>query len=546
MRSARGCLRVALLWIASPTIPVAPAAGPAEVTIRSAPYVPPATLSAQSNLVESAVTVHDRQGHPAGGFTAADFTLTDNGKPQTITAFSELRRSGAQAKAGGLPAAASPSSEAPQARYVALFFDDLHLAGSGLIRSREAARKLIAAGLPPGERMGVFTDSGTVTVDFTSDTSALLAGVGGIKTHADPADRGMTVCPVLTPLTAAIIVENFDPELFRAKVEEAIACDCQSHSRECVESEEGKVYTLAQSVWENSRHRSITALDVLKLLIAHLGKQNGNRVLLLVSGGFIDDTLMKPEKSAIIEAALRDRVAINSLSTEGILPGTSKLMLLNAMGEASTGTGGRLVENTNDLDTALRGLATPPEVSYLIGFQAADPDGKYHALKVALAGRTGFQVESRPGYLAALPAKAGAKPAAQQRIDRAFLSHDALDGLPASLRVSPKAQADGRYTLKVVVDIDARGIRFAKQGALHLQQLTFVTAIEDGQGNFLTGKQAVMDLRVGSATLAGMQASGIHAVSSFALPKGGYKVREVVRELVQDRLAALETAVDLR
>ncbi len=62
----------------------------------------------------------------------------------------------------------------------------------------------------------------------------------------------------------------------------------------------------------------------------------------------------------------------------------------------------------------------------------------------------------------------------------------------------------------------------------------------------MAGKQAVMDLRVKSATLASMQATGIHAVESFALPKGAYRVRAVVREMVQERLGALNSTFYLR
>jgi hypothetical protein len=55
-----------------------------------------------------------------------------------------------------------------------------------------------------------------------------------------------------------------------------------------------------------------------------------------------------------------------------------------------------------------------------------------------------------------------------------------------------------------------------------------------------------MDLPVTSLTLAGIQASGIHAVETFSLPKGVYAVREVVREMVRDRMAASDTPVELR
>ena len=113
------------------------------------------------------------------------------------------------------------------------------------------------------------------------------------------------------------------------------------------------------------------------------------------------------------------------------------------------------------------------------------------------------------------------------------------------MRITPLMK-NGGYQVSVAVDVDAKHIKFAPDGGISLQQLMFVTAILDGEGNFVTGKQAVMDLRVKPATLASMQTTGIHAVETFYLAKGTYLVREVVRELVQNQLAASTTPLNLQ
>ena len=509
-----------IAWLALALIPVARSADPPDVSIRSAAWKPPApTISAQASLVESGVTVYDARGNAIGGFKAGDFLLTDNRKPELITFFSEQRRS-----------AGTSSSGPAQPRNVALFFDDLHLTAAGLPIYRQAAEKLITPGLPPGERMGIFTDYGTVTVDFTTDTAALLAALPQIKSHRDPGERGMTVCPTLTTYSAFIIKEGIDEGEKRRAVYELMGCDHLTWD-EAV----GQVMDMANNVWENSRHYATNALDVLKIVVGHLEKQEGTRVLVMISGGYPDDDRMKPQIGGILDAATRARVVIDSLAVESQM-GFRQLVVTNTMTEAASSTGGRVIKNTNDLDGALSALATAPELSYLIGFQPGEPDGKYHTLKVALPNRAGLTIDARPGYFATLPA-----PTVQQRIDRTVLSRDVIRDVAAIVRVTPL-----RNTVKVTVDIDARHLRFAKQGELHLQQLTFVSAIEDAQGNFIAGKQAVMDLRVKPAKLASMQSGGLHIVESFSLPKGVYTLRQVVRELVQDRIAASNTAIELK
>ena len=440
------------LWLAFALIPVAHSADPGEVSIRSGAWSPrPPAISANSNLVESAVTVYDSQGRPTGGLKAADFVMSDNGKPQPITFFSELRNPVASTGSSSdtnLP----PASH--QTRSVALFFDDLHLSTEGLQRSKRAAENLIASGLQPGERMGIFTDSGTVTVDFTSDAATLLAALPRIKSHTDPADLVTTICPSLTPYTAFLIAQHLELQVRERAVAEVMSTRCDGVSHTIAE---GKVQDYAESLWENSRHRSTSALDVLKVVVAHLAKQNGSRILILLSEGFVDDDRMRSQKSAIFDDALRSRVVINSLATQGLSQeGLSyrQLILTNTMADAAAATGGWLIRNNNDLNGALNGLASTPEESYLVGFQAGDPDGKYHTLKLRLFGHNGYKVESRPGYFAAVPVR---KPdTVQQRIDNAVLSDISIQDVPASVRIVPTGQK-----FQVRVDIDAKRLKFA-------------------------------------------------------------------------------------
>jgi VWFA-related protein len=248
-------MRALPLSLAFILIPLAHSADPGEVTIRSGPYYPqPPAISAESNLVESAVTVYDPQGRSFAGLSAADFVISDNAKPQRVTFFSELRRPvvATASTSANSPATASTSQarSLPQpTRSVALFFDDLHLSAVRLEETVLAARKLIGNGLPAGERMGIFTDSGTVTLDLTNDTSALLAALPRIKSHSDLGDHGIATCPTLTPYTAFVIAERIDLQLRERAVEEVMSPRCDAVDRKTAE---GLVQDRAESVWENT------------------------------------------------------------------------------------------------------------------------------------------------------------------------------------------------------------------------------------------------------------------------------------------------------
>jgi hypothetical protein len=100
--------------------------------------------------------------------------------------------------------------------------------------------------------------------------------------------------------------------------------------------------------------------------------------------------------------------------------------------------------------------------------------------------------------------------------------------------------------LQVTVAVDARGLRFPEKEGRCLQELTFLTVLEDREGNFVAGKQSVMDMALTSANLAETLQKGIRAVTSLPVPQPGfYRVREVVREVVQNRIWASSVPVEV-
>lgn len=165
-----------------------------EVRIRSGAYSPlKPTIVVDANLVELGVIVRNRQGQPAGGFKETDFELTDSGKPQTITFFSERKSTHGEAassapatRPSGLEPAGAPAQKAPRgARYIAMFFDDTHTEGMTLQKGRDAARKFLSEGVQPGDHVGIFTGSARPVADFTADIPALLGVLDQLKPHAE-------------------------------------------------------------------------------------------------------------------------------------------------------------------------------------------------------------------------------------------------------------------------------------------------------------------------------------------------------------------------
>ena len=527
-----------------------------EVRIRVGPYAfPGATISVQANLVEMGVAVRDRRGNAVGGFTAADFAVFDNGKPQEITFFSEQQvgRPGASGQPQGAAGisglqAETPTTAAP--RSLALFFDDTHASLYDCRKAVLAAGKVVGEA-QPADRIALYTGSGAVTLDFTTDREKLKAALVQIKPHWSRTQ--LDACVTMDPYQAYAVSHRLDETERQRALALAIACNCPSREPECVKEQPGWVQDAASNSWEIYRSGSEVVLDVLRIAVNRLAAMPENRILVLLSRGFVTGG-MDRRKSAIIDAALRARIVLNGLNTEGLAAGGGRtgrrdpglverqMVLSEMMAGVAAATGGRYIKNDNDLTGALETLAAPPEVSYRLGFRPSrEPDDTYHNLKVKVRNDSGYEVNARQGYWAE---KVKPVETAQKRIDDAVLSSKEISEIPTSLRVTlPAPKSAGPIVVRV--SVDARQLRFLKKSGRSMQELTFVAVLENAAGEYVAGKEAVMDLALTAPKLASMQATGIKAVMSFAAAPGDYWVRTVVREAGANRIGAATARFEL-
>jgi VWFA-related protein len=537
-----------LLVLMSCALVVALSENPPEVRIRTGAWFPPSLkISADANLVELAATVRDREGHLTAGLKSTDFEVLDNGQPRGITFFSELRSAGEASAATDKKAGVhSPEAPAPsEPRTIALFFDDVH-ASVLLHKSGEAAEKLISNDLRAGDRVGIFTASGTTSVDFTGDRDLLRAGLARLKPH--PLDGVHPIgTPPMTPFQAYVILHRLDPDAETSAMAAAAPVSCTPMPA-CVGSERGAVASTAQMVWDLSQYQYTTTLDAMSIVMRHLAAASGKRIMILMSPGFPTGG-MENRTSSLIDDALRANIRISAVSSTGLETVSPKLALLRKtvngefMTAAAKSTGGRYLSDTNDWAGSLHEVTADPEVSYVLGFSPPDPDGQYHALKMRIRVNRGYSVETRTGYFAA---KTRGE-TAQQLIDRFAMSSDDVKEFPATLQVQQATVKEGGTILQVTITADAKGLKFPEKEGHRVEELTFLTVVEDADGNFVAGRQSVMDLALTPATLAEKLRKGIQATTSIPAPHASsYRVREVVREAVQNHCWASTTAVEIR
>lgn len=112
-----------------------------------------------------------------------------------------------------------------------------------------------------------------------------------------------------------------------------------------------------------------------------------------------------------------------------------------------------------------------------------------------------------------------------------------LPQIPSAAGGGPHAQT-GAFPIRIEIHVDAGALQFSNQEGRAVQQLTFVTVLEDASGAYVTGRQAVMELALTPARLDELRRDGTKAGLTFHAPKGRYRLRSVVREAAQNRIAA--------
>jgi len=465
-------------------------------------------------------------------------------------------------------------------RYVILYFDDLHLEPEGIDLTRNAAWRYILTAVRPEDRVAIHTATGKDQLDFTGDRDKLHEALFHLAPRPSTVGSG---CPNIGEYEAFQVSQQATDALAIVHVE-AIYCDCGTIDQSidpmtersallmgppkasCSGVAKLRVEREAEEVWQFAHKQSQFALDGIEAAVRRLAAMPGQRTLVLVSPGFLCAT--ETEKiDTITRRALQQDVVISAVDAGGLAaPGMSNLiagrpdlearktMLENAgavasgevLANLSAGTGGVFFHHSNDFNEGFRQAAAIPDVYYVLTFSPPNIklNGRFHTLKVALPARGPYTIQARRGYFASEAGLAG-QVSSEAELEKTVFSQNEIHGLAAD--VSAQAQKAGIHDSRILVNIhvDVRQLKFRKEADRSVDKLIFHTTLFDRDGKYVTAKEASLDLHLKDATLEKFSQSGINATTSFQVPPGIYRVREVVRDTGLTGTAALNRLVEV-
>ena len=530
---------------------------------------------AQLEVVTVDVVVNDKKTKdPVLGLSQADFIVTEDGKPQTVTSFESIKVTAeAPKEAVRRPRVSTNMVPATHAsRTFLVVFDDIHLAPFQANRAKTAIAEFLTNGVREGDHVMLVSTGGGAwwSTRMMAGKEELIGMLKRLEGRYIPDTSNERI----TEAEAMRIHVYRDPQVMDrvARRFETYGVNPGSQGGRASQSGAGgmsldgdpMVLGRAAEVYYQSVTRNRITLGVIDRVLKSLVGSRGRKSLILVGEGFIYDPQLNEFKD-VVQSARRGNCAIYFLDTEG-LGGLSVFQtaqfgpaldtqdlgaafaenLDRAEGAESIAadSGGFSVKNTNDLTKGITRIANDSRAYYLVGYQPTNParDGKFRKIQVKI-DRKNVDVRARKGYYAPLEGqkaaerKAGeADPDIQAALDSPYES----EAVPLRMThfVGEEALL-GKATVSVVTEVDVSQFAYEKKDNRNLDTLEFLLVVAHREtGEFFRYDQQV-EMKLQDQTRQRLEKTWFPIARDFELAPGGYQAKLVVRDKNAKRIGTI-------
>ncbi len=559
------------------------------------PSAPATRFRGGVDLVTVDVVVLDKSGNPVPGLTRQDFTVLEDGRPQTVTEFQSVELPPPDVTAPIAPRPVpehrvsynSVTSGRIPGRAFVFVFDDVNLTRQQADASRAALHKFVNSDVSDQDSVSLITTSGGgwFHARTAADRDRLLQLVdqaSGRYIEDTTAERmsdfeAMRIAVFQDTTVSARVRRRY--QSYRVAGQQPNTSPGGADDMPKVGEEmpgnygvvDPYIESRAQMTYRAAITRNRQTMEVLERALGALEGTHGRKSVILLSKGFIYDPETRGFK-AVSMAARRSNVAIYFVDARGLVATTSNFaasegspidardiaatyadIANDAEGAVSVAedSGGFAVHNTNDLGAGLDRISRESRTYYLLGYVPRDSktDGKFRRIEVKLA-RSGLTVRARKGYFApdaAAPAAATAVASIDPDVRKALdAPRDLADiAVRATALVFDQAGA-GAANVLVAADVDINGFAFEPEdeGRLKGGVEFAVAATNLGTGQVFHFEQTTeMHLRPETRQRLGI--TWYSLTRQFPLPVGSYQAKVVVRDRTSGRIGSVTHEFDV-
>jgi VWFA-related protein len=540
----QGCrlsVELTMRMISSLVLLAALAQGPGPAQSRPGQQ-PPVTFKVEVNYVEIDASVTDAQGAFVRTLTRDDFQVLEDGRPQTLSAFSvvdiPIERPDPPLFARAAIPPDTASNRTPfDGRVFVLVIDDLHTRANRTARTRAAARQFVERYVGANDIVAVMNTSGfgKGMQDFTGNRQLALRAIDaamGIKAESS------------TQAALADYYINRDgPGL---------------GSRANASFNEMQRYNNAQNSLRTLRNIAdfMAGMRGRRKAVVYFSEGINYDVNDSVSNRYATD--VQREIRDTIASATRANVSVYSVDPRGVTSGMEDAIEIggfptdNSIGVTglldemrleheslrvvAEQTGGFAVLNQNDFRTGFTRILEHNSSYYVLGYYPTNDkrDGKFRNIEVKVL-RPGLRVRARRGYTAPSAAKkaepnetpARTSPELRDALD----SPVAISGLTITAFAAPFKGAGKNDALALAIEVDGSGMQFTQTPAgTFANNLEVTVFAADAGGKIRDGARDEFNLGLRPQTHEIVRQGGFRIVRRLQVPPGKYQVRVGARE----------------
>ncbi len=557
-------------------------------------------LRIKTELVQTDVTVFDKQGRFVEGLRLEQFELSLNGKPLPVSFFERVATGSARevaqltaARSGKFmssePGRTAITEASRQGRIIFFFLDDLHLSPSSLVRARKSLSEFVENQMSQNDRVAIVSASGQIgflqqLTDYKPMLNAAIARLGNKRNSETYAGK-----TGISEFQANQIVNHNDRELMNYLIastinEYQLVPPKGGDGRGLAQIARNIVINRTRQVEAQAKMATNDMLGVLSSLMQSSSQLPGRKLVFFISDGFIADARSSnsmPLIKRVTEMAARTGIVVYTMDArgtfndpvvdagsntfpDGMATGTqarNPTMEAGALQEPlhilAEDTGGRAIINSNSFKDAFQQAINETSDYYLLAWRPDNEEqrGGKARIKVSIKDRPDLRVRLRRNYYVPPPAEAplknvdekSASTSAQQvQTPEAGLlialgSLYSPRTLPTALSVGYVQEPGQGLALKASMQIEREALDVT-MGEAEKSEVDVLGAATDDRGVIVTFKQV---LTVTPDPSSQNQRQPVVWNQQLKLPPGLYQVRVAVRERSSGRTGGAQQWIEV-
>lgn len=523
----------------------------------------------KSELVQTDVTVIDKQGRFVGGLPREQFELRVNGKLQPVSFFETVMLGTIDEEKPRAPAGKemlpqpTDSRSRPRAtaeargRTIFFFVDDVHLAPDSIIRARQALMKFVDEEMGQNDQAAIVSTSGQVGFlqQLTGNKAVLRAAIARLDNKRNP--ETYTGKVPISEYDAVQVAEAHNRELFRYLVEATMAEYQSGDAQTAANMVKNRVAQIAQQ----SRAATSNTLYSLEGLMRSSAPLPGRKLIFFISDGFITD----PRSSNVLDrlrqvtkTAAQVGAVIYTMDARGTFVNTytdasqnpypdftgsvsrnvfaEGVATQEPLGILAEDTGGRAILNSNSFSEGFKRALDESSNYYLLAWRPeseTEHNGKARIV-VSIKGRPDLKVRVRRGVIESPAIKSSGRATGKSSSDAPEVELLATLGslypvrdIPIALSAGYMNTPDKGMQLVASMQIETAALRENASNESQKTEIDVMGVAMDDRGSISSFKQK---LTVPQGAIAETERRPFIWNQQLSLPPGLYQVRVAVRD----------------